>query len=143
MAKNKKESGRKEIVKMNSPSEGKGIKFLKQLGLVLIIVVIATIIDFFTHSSSPKFYVPPEYYRNKIIFSALWGMIILFVFRKIKNLTGKAFIFAGFIALVLQIKYFLQGYDRFFVFLFMFLHFFMFLVPAWVVFKLYPKYFRS
>ncbi|MBI2449115.1 hypothetical protein HYV49_02355 [Candidatus Pacearchaeota archaeon] len=134
----KKENIKEEVKK----EKDKRLNFLKQLGLVFVIVIIATIIDWMTHSLSPRFYVTFEYYRNKIIFSMLWGIVILFVFRKMKNLTGKAFIFAGIIALVLQVKYFLQGYDRFFVFLFMFLHFFMFLAPAWIIFKRYAKYFR-
>ena len=138
----RKEANRKSKEDKSVDKESKGVKFLKQLGLVLVIVIIATIIDWITHLSSPRFYVPTEYYRNKIIFAAFWGMIILWVFHKVKNLTGKAFIFAGFIALVLQVKYLLQGYDRFFVFLFMFLHFFMFLVPAWIIFRRYSKYFR-
>ncbi len=121
----------------------KDSKFLKQLGLVLVIAIIATIIDWIVHSSSPRFYVEFGYYVNKIIFSVIWGVIILFIFRKLKNITAKTFIFAGFIALVLQVKYFLQGYDRFFVFLFMFLHFLMFLIPAWIIFKKFPEYFNS
>ncbi len=116
-------------------------KILKQLGLVLIIVTVATLIDFIVHSSNARFYVEFEYYRNKIIFSTLWGLVLLIIFRKINNMTIKAFIFAGFIAFVLQIKYFFQGYDRFFVFLFLFLHFFMFLIPAWIVFKKYSHIF--
>ena len=130
-------------IKKNPKKESKrSQKLLKQVLLVLIIAIIATIIDWVVHSSNPSFYVEFNYYVNKIIFSVIWGIIILFVFRKIKNVTLKAFIFAGFIALVLQVKYFLQGYDRFFVFLFMFLHFLMFLAPAWIIFKKYPEYFR-
>lgn len=134
MAKNIKKNLKKE--------DKKSQKFLKQILLVLIIAIIATIIDWVVHSLSPRFYVDFGYYVNKVIFSVIWGIIILFVFRKLKNTTGKAFIFSGFIALVLQVKYFLQGYDRFFVFLFMFLHFLMFLAPAWIIFKHFPEYFR-
>ena len=116
-------------------------KFVKEIGLVLVISLIATFIDWIVHSSSPRFYVEPEYYRNKIIFATLWGMIALFVFKKIKNINLKAIIFSGVIATVLQVKYFLQGYDKFFVFLFLFLHFFMLLIPALIIFRKFREVF--
>jgi tyrosyl-tRNA synthetase len=50
----------------------------------------------------------------------------------------KAIITSLVVALTLQAKYFIQGYDLFFVFLFMFLHFGMFLIPAIYLFKKYP-----
>ncbi|MEN9626288.1 MAG: hypothetical protein RL557_616 [archaeon] len=116
-------------------------KFLKQIGFVLLITSIATFIDFLVHSSSASFYVPFEYYQNKVIFATIWGMVILFVVRKMKNMHLKSFIFSLFIAAVLQVKYFFQGYDLFFVILFLFLHFLMFLVPSWIIFNKYKEYF--
>lgn len=116
-------------------------KFFKQLAFVLFITVIATIIDFIVHSSRPEFYVDFEYYRNKVIFAILWGFIILFLVRKMKNMKLKSFIFSIFVASVLQVKYFLQGYDLFFVILFLFLHFLMFLIPSWIIFNKYKEYF--
>ena len=123
---------KKEVVKS---------KFLKQFAIVFVVCIIATLIDFIVHSSSPKFYVDLEYYRNKIIFATLWGMVSLFVFKKVKSVYKKAFIFSGVIALLLHVKYFFLGYDKFFVFLFLFLHFFMFLAPALILFKLYKELF--
>src|SRR3989344_5899456 len=93
---------------------------LKQIGLILLIVLIATIIDYFTHSTSQRFYVPAEYYRNKIIFATVWGLIaILILGNWIKNPTKLAIAMSATIAVVLQTKYFFLGYDLFFVFLFM------------------------
>jgi len=116
-------------------------KYLKRIGLVFIVVVIATIIDWITHSSSPSFYVPFEYYHNKVVFAFLWGFVALWLARNVKSMTKKAFIFSALIAFVLQTKYLLQGYDLYFVFLFMFLHFVMFLVPTLIIFNKYKKIF--
>jgi len=116
-------------------------KYLKRIGLVFIVVIIATLIDWITHSSNPSFYVPFEYYHNKVVFAFLWGFVALWLARNVKSMTKKAFIFSAVIALVLQTKYFFQGYDLYFVFLFMFLHFGMFLVPALILFNKYKKIF--
>jgi len=119
-------------------------KFLKLVFLVLLITVIATFIDWIVHSLRPEFYVDFEYYRNKVIFSVLWGVVVLFVIKKIKltkNINVKALIFSAFIAVVLQVKYFLLGYDLFFVILFLFLHFFMFLIPALIIFNKFKEIF--
>lgn len=53
--------------------------------------------------------------------------------------TKMAILFSYAIALGLQTKYFFLGFDLFFVFLFMFLHFVMFLLPAVVLFRKYPE----
>jgi len=115
---------------------------LKQIGLILIIVLIATIIDYFTHSTSQSFYVPAEYYRNKIIFATVWGLIAILILENwIKNPTKLAIAMSATIAVVLQTKYFFLGYDLFFVFLFMFLHFVMFLIPSILIFRKYQHMF--
>lgn len=114
----------------------------KQIGLVLVIVVIATIIDYFVHSTSERFYVDFEYFRNKIIFATIWGLISLWVLRFwIKSPTALAIGVSAVIAILLQIKYFTQGYNLFFVFLFLFLHFLMFALPAILIFRKYPQLF--
>lgn len=116
-------------------------KFLKKVGLILLVICTATLIDWAVHSLSPHFYVTSDYYRNKIIFATIIGLATLWVFRTIKSANKKALFFSLIIAVTLQTKYFLLGYDRFFVFLFMFLHFGMFLLPALIIFKKYPEYF--
>jgi len=112
----------------------------KTFGLVLCIVLIATFLDWLAHSSRVEFYVPDEYFRNKIIFATLFGCISLYVFRKVKSQTRKALFFSAVIAILLQVKYFLQGYNLFFVFLFLVLHFLMILAPAWYFFRKYPRF---
>src|SRR3989338_8356988 len=117
-------------------------KYLKRAGLVLVVVLIATLIDYIVHSSSPAYYVPAEYFQNKIIFALLWGFVALWLTKKVKTPVFKALIFAGLISIVLHTKYFLQGYTLSFVFLFMFLHFIMLLVPAVIIFNKFRKIFE-
>lgn len=115
---------------------------LKQIGFILIIVIIATIIDYIVHSSKPSFYVPTEYYINKVIYATIWGFLGLAVIRNwIISPAKLAVGMSAIIAIVLQTKYFLQGYNLFFVFLFMFLHFIMFLIPSIIIFRKYPDLF--
>jgi len=69
-------------------------------------------------------------------------MIALWALRKwINSPTKLAVIIYMIVALLLQVKYFILGYDRFFVFLFLFLHFFMFIIPAVIIFRKYPHLF--
>ena len=115
---------------------------LKQIGLMLIVVLVATTIDYIVHSLNESFYVSFDYFTNKVIFATVWGIVGLFIFRNyIKNPTKLAIATSAFIAVVLQTKYFLQGYPLFFVFLFMFLHFLMFLVPSIPIFRKYSSLF--
>jgi len=116
-------------------------KLFKRLGLLAVIVTIAVLLDFAAHSVSQAFYVPWEYFRNKIIFAILYGFIALWLLQKINSSLRKSAIFSAVLAVLLQIKYFLQGYDIFFVILFLFLHFLMFLVPSYVIFRKYPQIF--
>ncbi len=103
---------------------------------MLLVIGLGTVIDYFVHSSSERFAVPSWYYRNKVIFGTVWGAVAVLVSLKfIQNYRWRALFVALVVAVVLQIKYFLEGYDLFFVFLFMGLHFLMFLWPAWFLFK--------
>lgn len=113
------------------------MKYLKQLGLVLTVIVIGTIIDYIVHSASESFYVPFEYYRNKVIFGVFYAFIFLHVWRwlGVKRAEWLALTAFGTVAVLLQVKYFLQGYDLFFVILFLFLHFLMFFIPGVFMFR--------
>ena len=113
-------------------------RFFKQLGLIIIIVGSGTIIDWIVHSSSLRFHVEPEYYLGKIVFGIIWGLIALWLLKQVVRVSNPKTLAIGVpatIALFLQTKYFYQGYDNFFVFLFLFLHFFMFLPGSFWAFK--------
>jgi len=109
---------------------------LKQLGFILLIVLLGTIIDYAVHSSSQRFFVLLEYYPNKIIFGTFWGFVSFKILRRwIKTPMALAVSMCAFVSIVLQTKYFLQGYAVDFVILFMFLHFGMFILPAVPIFR--------
>lgn len=108
---------------------------LEQLAVVAIIVVIGTVIDWLVHQSRAEFAVPFIYFPNKIIFGTFWGFIALRLMRYFTRNPHWLAVWVFFwVALILQTKYFLQGYELWFVFLFMLLHWLMFLAPALVIF---------
>jgi len=111
---------------------------LKQLLLIILVICLGTVIDFIVHQSNIRFDVPFEYFPNKIIFGSIWAFVFLKIFSGwagVKKPAALAILVSLGTAVVLQTKYFLQGYDLFFVGLFMFLHFIMFLIPAYFIFK--------
>lgn len=110
---------------------------LKQLAIIMLVIVIGTFFDFFAHNASPRFAVPGEYFINKIIYGSLFGLIFFKISRNWFKVTRPgylAFWMSLGVAVVLQTKYFLQGYNLFFIGLFMILHFIMFLAPAYLLF---------
>ena len=115
-----------------------------QILLMLVMMGVATYIDYLTHSANERFFVETEYYRNKIIFGALWGLVGFYVFRIwVKNLDILAVLVSLVIAVSLQTKYFFQGRPLDFVFIFMGLHFLMFVFPTFTMFRLFPRVFRK
>ena len=81
-----------------------GIKYkiLKIIGSLTIILVIGTVLDYFVHSLSPHFDVPGYYFRNKIIFGILYGLIALWLFKRVTNLNLKAVLFSFLWASILS-----------------------------------------
>lgn len=115
-------------------------RILQQILILVVVMGLAVIIDYIAHSTSSKFAVPPEYFRNKIIYGALNGFVAFGILKLFFRSPNKLALGVSLVvAVVLQTKYFLLGYNRFFVFLFMMLHFFMFLVPALVMFNVFKK----
>ena len=106
--------------------------------IVLMIILVFTIIDYAVHSFSEEYAVPPYYFRNKIIFGTLIGLVAYFFVRKLK-LIKKSVIFSAVISILLQTRYFLEGYSIKFVAEFLVFHFVMILVPALVIFKFFEK----
>ena len=112
----------------------KYLNSLSILVLILIIILIFTLIDIFVHSLSEEYAVPDYYYRNKIIFGTLIGFITYFFVKKKKLLT-KSLIFSAVVSILLQIRYFLEGYSKLFVFEFLVLHFLMLFPVSLIIFK--------
>lgn len=113
-------------------------KFLKQLGWMTAFMAVGTFIDWAVHSSHERLYVEPEYYVGKMVFGIVWGLAGYYVLRhllKVSTWKGMAIGVPAVIAGFLQTKYFYQGRDDFFVFLFLVLHFLMFLPASFYIFK--------
>lgn len=100
-----------------------------------IIISILTIIDYFIHSLSPDYAVPSYYFRNKVIFGAIIGFIVLIFAQKL-SISKKSAVFSAVVSLLLQVRYFLEGYPKKFVLEFLFIHFLILLPVSWIIFKL-------
>lgn len=94
----------------------------------LIIIAIFTLIDFAVHLLSEEYAVPDYYFRNKLIFGTIIGFIALVFMQKLKT-AKKALAFSAIVSVLLQLRYFLEGYPLQFVLEFLVFHF-VILVPV-------------
>ena len=112
----------------------------QRLGIMLLVLCIGTIFDWFAHQASPSFGVPSSYFRNKILFGTIIGFVALEILRKfVRSDRWLAFGSTLTIAILLQTRYYMEGYDLNFVFLFMGIHFVVFFLPALVLFHFFKK----
>ena len=107
--------------------------------IVFGIILLFTLIDFFIHKLSNEYDVPSYYFRNKVIFGTLIGFFSYLFVRKQKLLV-KSLVFSAIVSVLLQTRYYLEGYPLDFVFLFLGIHFAILLAVSWLVFKLAKKY---
>ena len=120
------------------------LRLLKQAGLLLMMVVAGTLIDWGVHSAYGPWYVEGEYYLNKIIFGTAFGVAGYYALKHIlgvRTLRGMVWGVPAVIAAILQTKYFYQGRDPGFVVFFLFGHYLMFLPGSWYIFRKYPGVF--
>lgn len=104
---------------------------------IFIIILIFTAIDYYIHTLNEKYSVPDYYFKNKIIFGTLMGFITYsLIKKKIKTPLIKSFIFSAIISILLQIRYYLEGYPKIFVFEFLIFHFLILFPLSWIFFKL-------
>ncbi|HEV8601383.1 MAG TPA: hypothetical protein VGQ87_02175 [Patescibacteria group bacterium] len=119
--------------------------WVKRIALILLIVFLGTIIDYLVHHLSVYFSVPQSYFPHKIFYGTLWGFVGYLVFKKyIKTYLQLAFVIAAVPAVLLQTMYFIQKHQLpWVVVLFLFLHFFMFLIPGLYICKKYKNIFLA
>lgn len=91
--------------------------------VVLVVILLFTIIDHYIHGLESAWSVPDYYFRNKIPYGFLWGIVGLLFARKFQSIWSKAMVVAGVIAVTLQARYFIEGYPLNFVLLFLLIHF--------------------
>ncbi len=106
---------------------------------IVAAVAFATAIDYATHALSDRFAVPEYYFRNKVIFGVLWACVGFYLFRRVRSAAYLSALVSGTIAVLLQFRYFLEGYATWFVFLFLFLHFLMFWLAFYLMLRLWPR----
>lgn len=102
--------------------------------LILAIILIFTAADYLIHSLSEEYAVPSFYFRNKIIYGVLIGLVAYLVVRN-KPLIFKSLIFSASIAVLLQARYFIEGYPLGFVLEFLVIHFLMLVVISYSFFR--------
>lgn len=105
---------------------------------ILIVIIIFAFIDYLFHMLKEEYAVPSRYFRNKIIYGAIIGWIIYYFVRKKKPFV-KSLIFSGVVSVLLQTRYFLEGYDLSFVILFLFIHLVILVAVSYLSFKILEK----
>ncbi|MFA4952753.1 MAG: hypothetical protein WC584_00870 [Candidatus Pacearchaeota archaeon] len=109
-------------------------KYISIFFIVFLIILILTFIDFLIHSLSKEYAVPDYYFRNKIIFGTIIGLIIYFLVKN-KNPLIKSLTFSVVVSVLLQIRYFLEGYPIRFVIEFLAIHFIILFIVSIITFK--------
>lgn len=117
--------------------------WIKRILTILAIIFLGTIIDYVVHQIDPRFSVPSSYFPHKIFYGTLWAFAGYLVFKKYLNTPLKfALAISATPAIILQIIYIINGHLLLWVsFLFMLLHFLMFLLPGYYIGKKYQSVF--
>lgn len=102
---------------------------------ILVVIIIFTFIDYLFHILKEEYAVPSRYFTNKIIYGTIIGLITYYFVRD-KQPVIKSLIFSGVISILLQIRYFVEGYNIDFVVLFFFIHFAILLIVSYLSFKI-------
>ncbi|MBS3075795.1 hypothetical protein J4429_05040 [Candidatus Pacearchaeota archaeon] len=110
--------------------------------IILLIILLFTLGDYFMHLLKDEYSVPSYYFKNKLIFGTIIGSFVFIFIRKM-NLLKKSLIFSLLISIFLQIRYFLEGYSKDFVFLFLFIHFLILFITSLIIFKISDKYIKT
>jgi len=110
--------------------------------ILMVVILFFTIIDHSIHGLENAWGVPDYYFRNKIPFGFLWGLLGLFLVYKFKiqNIWLKALVVAGVISITLQFRYFIEGYSISFVLIFLLFHFLILYFLSVGMFKMFNKY---
>ena len=108
--------------------------------IILTVILLFTIIDHSIHVLKLAWSVPNYYFRNKIPFGFLWGIIGFYCTHKSKNIWIKALIFSCIVSVALQTRYFIEGYALNFVLIFLLIHFIILYFLSSIMFIVFSKY---
>lgn len=103
--------------------------------LVLVVISLFALLDYLAHSLSEEYAVPPYYFRNKVIFGTLIGFAACLLTRN-RGLFTRSLAFSSSVSVLLQVRYFLEGYPPDFVVTFLFIHFLILLPVSLLAFRL-------
>ncbi len=106
--------------------------------LVLSIILVFSLIDYLIHALNAEYDVPSRYFQNKVIYGTIVGFLTFLFIGRRKAIT-KALILSAVISILLQVRYFLEGYPKDFVFLFLAIHFLILFVISSITFKILEK----
>ena len=109
--------------------------------VILAVVLIFAGLDYLIHGLSSEYAVPSRYFTNKIIFGTVIGYAAGLLFRN-KKLFTRSLLVSLSISVLLQVRYFIEGYPKDFVFLFLGIHFILLLPISFVIFKLSEKWLK-
>ncbi len=109
--------------------------------LLLIVICLFAIADHFLHGLNASWSVPDYYFKNKIPYGFLWGLIGLLAAWRVQDIWLKAFMVAGVISVTLQVRYFLEGYPLGFVLIFLLFHFLILYCLLAGMFRVYNRYY--
>ena len=117
---------------------------VQQAILILSVICIGTVGDWFAHDASPLFAVPEYYFPHKILYGSLIALLALWAYRHfVPSDRWLAFCVTLTTAILIQVRYFLQGYDLTFVLLFAGVHFIVWFVPALFLFPAFHRSLRA
>lgn len=113
-------------------------KYLLLFAIILVIIIVFTGIDYIVHSLDDEYTVPSYYFRNKIVFGTIIGYFTLLLSRQFK-LWKRALIVSAVVSVLLQTRYYIEGYSINFVLEFLLFHFLMLFPVALIVFKMFES----
>lgn len=115
--------------------------YIKWLAKLLLLILLFALIDYFFHSLTKNWAVPEYYFKNKIIYGFLWSIPALWISSGLSNIYIKSFSFSAIISIVLQIRYYIEGYPLDFVLIFLVIHFLILYILSLIMFaKLNKNY---
>lgn len=116
------------------------LKFYSTWFVSLLALVLAfSGIDYFFHLISPNWAVPEYYFKNKIIWGFLWSIPAAYVALKFSKIWQKSLSFSAVISIILQARYYWEGYPLDFVLIFLGIHFAILFVLSLGMFKIYQR----
>jgi hypothetical protein len=117
---------------------------LRQIVLIFMIISIGTVFDWFAHGLSPRFAVPEYYFPHKILYGTIIGSLALWIERRfLSSDRWLAFWVTLTVAILIQVRYAVQGYALSFVLLFAGIHFAVWFIPALLLFPAFRKTIRA